>query len=256
MNYKYLSLGINSIKHNKMKPTHLLTGLVLCLTMFVFTNNSSAQTSKIAIVSVADTTFLHRHAGLTVFTNFTDTLPVNFAIVTHLEKKLQTYLTPVYSVTVVQLPDSVLKAKNGYFSSSKSKKIKQWIKNSKDLYDFIIVIDNMELSDIYRYIPKKSSGLLSRPSFLSYYTTITFFAYRTSNLKPLEYYHEGGEFLKTIKNFKLPDDKKSFTPETMNLIYDGFKSYLDSRVEYFLAKSFLVPQDKIDAIKAESGTTK
>jgi len=237
-----------------MKPTYLLIGLLFILSSLTF--NIQAQTSRIAIVSAADTTFLHRHAGLTVFTNFTDTLPVNFSIIGYLEKELVNYLSPGYSVAVVQLPDSVLKAKNGYFSSARSKKIKQWIKNSKDLYDFVIVIDNMELNEVYKYIPKNSSGLLSRPSFLSYYSTITFFAYRTSNLKALEYYNEGGQFLNPIKNFKLPEDKKNFTPEMMNLICEGFKSYLDRRVEYFLAKSYIVPQDKIDMIKAGSGTAK
>jgi len=237
-----------------MKQMYNLSGLLFIISCLVLVSGLQAQTSRIAIVSAADTTFLHRHAGITVFTNFTDTLPFNFSIVNHLETKLQTYLVPGYTVTVVQLPDSVLKAKNGYFSSARSKKIKQWIKNSKDLYDFVIVIDNMELPEVYKYIPKNSSGLLSRPSFLAYYSTITFFAYRTSNLKALEYYNQGGELLQPIHNFKLPEDKKTFTPETMNLINSGFKTYLDSRVEYFLTKSYMVPQDKIDAIKAESGT--
>jgi len=237
-----------------MKPIKFLSVFLLTLSCFAF--SLRAQTSKIAIVSVADTTFLHRHAGLTVFTNFTDSMSINFSMVGHIEKELLTYLLPGYSVTVVQLPDSILKAKNGYFRSDKSKKIKLWIKNKKDLYDFVIVIDNMELSEVYSFIPKNSSGLLSRPSFLSYYTTITFYGYRTSNLKTLEYYHEGGEFMKAIKNFKLPEDKKSFTPETLDLINLGFKKYLDSRVEHFLSKTYMVPQDKIDAIKAESGTGK
>ena len=237
-----------------MKPIKFLSVFLLTLSCFAF--SLRAQTSKIAIVSVADTTFLHRHAGLTVFTNFTDSMSINFSMVGHIEKELLTYLLPGYSVTVVQLPDSILKAKNGYFRSDKSKKIKLWIKNKKDLYDFVIVIDNMELNEVYKYIPKNSSGLLSRPSFLSYYSTITFFAYRTSNLKALEYYNEGGQFLNPIKNFKLPEDKKNFSPEMMNLICEGFKSYLDRRVEYFLAKSYIVPQDKIDMIKAGSGTAK
>jgi len=256
MKYKYLSLGINSIKHYKMKPTHLLTGLFLCLTMFVCTINSRAQTHKIAIVSVADTTFIHQHVGLTIFTNFTDTLPINFSIVNHLEKRLQAYLNPGYSVKVVQLPDSVLRAKNGFFNQARTKKIKQWIKNSKDLYDFVIVIDNMELAENYRPMRNNTSGVFSRISYFSYYSTISFFGYHTSSLKPLDYYHQGGEFTSHIENFKLPEDKRSFTPEMMTVIYDGFKRYLDKRVEYFLAKSYLLPQDKIDAIKADNGNAK
>jgi hypothetical protein len=239
-----------------MKPTHLVKGLFICFIFYIWTPYCNAQTTKIAIVSVADTTVLHRHAGLTVFSNFSDTLHLNFSIIRQLENKLQTYLTSAYSVAVVQLPDSVLKVKDGFFSSARNKKIKQWIKNSKDQYNVVIVIDNKELPDILRFIPNNSSGLLSRPGILSYYTTITFNAYRTSNLNLLEYYEQGGEFLKSVKNFKLPEDKRSFTPEMLNLINEGFKSYLDSRVEHFLTKSYLVPQSKIEEIKGESGTAK
>jgi len=237
-----------------MKPLHLLLGLLLILSCLTF--NLHAQTSRIAIVSVADTTIIHQHVGFTAFTNFTDTISVNFSVINHLKYKLLTYLTPVYTVTVVQLPDSVLKAKNGFFSSAKSKKIKQWIKNSKDLYDVVIVIDNMGLSENYRPMRDNTSGFFSRISYISYYSTISYFGYRTSNLKPLEYYNQGGEFMKPVRNFKLPEDKRSFTPEMKTFLFEGFKNYLDSRVEYFLTKSYMVSQDKIDAIKTESGVKK
>ena len=234
-----------------MKPIHLLSGLLLSLTCLAC--SLQAQTSRIAIVSVADTTIIHQHVGFTAFTNFIDTMSINFSIIGHLEKKLLTYLTPGYTVTVVQLPDSVLKAKNGLFSSAKSKKIKQWIKNSKDLYDVVIVIDNMGLSENYRPMRDNTSGFFSRTSYISYYSTISYFGYRTSNLKPLEYYNQGGEFMKPVRNFKLPEDKRSFTPEMKTFLFEGFRNYLDSRVEYFLTKSYMVSQDKIDAVKTETG---
>ena len=239
-----------------MKPTHLLSGLFMCFMCFAGSQNCRAQTSKIAIVSVADTTVIYHHVGLTVFTNFIDTLHLNFSMIGQMEKTLHSYLDSVYSVKVVQLPDSVMKVKNGFFSQARTKKIKQWIRSSKDLYDFVIVIDNMGLSENDRPMRSNTSGFFSRISYISYYSTISFFGYRTSNLKPLEYYNQGGEFLKPIKNFKLPEDRRSFTPEMRTFLYDGFKNYLNSRVEYFLAKSYLIPQDKIDAIKAEAGTTK
>jgi len=234
-----------------MKPTHLLTGLLVCLSYFACTQNCRAQTSKIAIVSISDTTFIHQHLGLTAFTNFVDTLHLNFSMIDRMEKTLHTYLDPGYTVTVVQLPDSVLKVKNGFFSAARTKKIKQWIKNSKDVYDIVIVIDNMGLSENERLMRSNTSGLLSRMSYISYYSTISCFAYRTSNLKELEYYNQG-QLVKPVKNFKLPENKRSFTPEMINLLYNGFKNYLDGRVEYFLTKTYLIPQDKIDAIKGES----
>jgi hypothetical protein len=223
---------------------------------FICTLNSKAQTTKIAIVSVADTTFIHRHIGFTAFTNYVDTLPINFSIINHIEGKLISYLKPGFSVSVVQLPDSVSKVKNKFFISAKTKKVKEWIYNNKDLYDIVIVIDNAGLSENNQLIPKNTSGIFSNHSYASYYSTISFFAYRTSNLKLLEYYNLGGEFIQPIRNFKLPKERKGFTPEIINFVYDGFKNYLDSRVEYFLAKTYLLPQDKIDMIKAESGTIK
>ncbi|MDP4239436.1 MAG: hypothetical protein Q8904_08210 [Bacteroidota bacterium] len=239
-----------------MKPTHLLTCISLCLSTFVCTINTRAQTTKIAIVSVADTTCVYQHVGLTAFTNFTDTLHVNFGLIQHLEERLQAYLNTEFTVTVVRLPDSVTRVKNTFFSQARTKKIKQWIKNSRDLYDLVIVIDNMGLSENDRPIRENTSGLFGRMSYLSYYSTISFFGYRTSNLKPLEYYNQGGGFVRPIKNFKLPDDKRSFTPEMRTFLYDGFKNYLDSRVEYFLTKTYLMPQDRIDKIKSESGNVK
>ena len=108
-----------------MKPIHVVTGLLFCFIFFVSSPDCNSQTRKIAIVSVADTTLIHQHLGFTAFTNFIDTIHINFSIINRMEKKLQTYLSPGFSVSVVQLPDSVLKVKNGFFSQARTKKIKQ-----------------------------------------------------------------------------------------------------------------------------------
>jgi hypothetical protein len=227
-----------------MRPGHLITGFFLCLICFVFTLNLQAKTTRIAIVSVADTTFIHRHIGFTAFTNYIDTLPINFSMINYMESKLLSSLNPGFSVSVVQLPDSVLRAKNRIFISAKTKKVKEWINSNKDLYDFVIVIDNAGLSENNQLIPKNTSGIFSNHSYASYYSTISFFAYHTSSLKLIEYYNLGGEFIMPIRNFRLPKERNNFTPEILNFLYDGFKNYLDSRVEYFLAKSNLLLQDK------------
>lgn len=225
------------------------------LTYLICSINAQAQ-SRIAIVSVADTTFVHRHVGFTVITNFKDTLHVNFPIINYLESKLKFFLDDQYKISVVNLPDSVLKVKNGFFSSARTKKINQWIKASKELYDYVVVIDNMGLNENDRLIPENTSGLFSRMNGVAFYSTISFYAYRTSNLKPVEYYNQGGKFILPFEKFKLPEDKRSFTPEMMVMINDGFKFYLDTRVEHFLAKSYLCPQDRIDAKKAQTSSTK
>lgn len=239
-----------------MKPRQLFTGILLCLICLVCTLNLQAKTTKIAIVSVADTTFIHRHIGFTAFTNYIDTLPINFSMINYVESKLQSYLNPGFSVSVVQLPDSVSKVKNRFFISAKTKKVKEWIYNNKDLYDFVIVIDNAGLSENNQLIPKNTSGIFSNHSYASYYSTISFFAYQTSNVKLIEYYNLGGVFIMPLRNFKLPKERNNFTPEILNFLYDGFKNYLDSRVVYFLVKTDLLAQDKKDIIKSESGTIK
>ena len=165
-------------------------------------------------------------------------------MINYVESKLQSYLNPGFSVSVVQLPDSVSKVKNRFFISAKTKKVKEWIYNYKDLYDFVIVIDNADLSENNQLIPKNTSGIFSNHSYASYYSTISFFAYQTSNVKLIEYYNLGGVFIMPLRNFKLPKERNNFTPEILNFLYDGFKNYLDSRVEYFLAKSNLLLQDK------------
>jgi len=178
-----------------MKSAFIRICLFLGITCFVFSVDCQAQGTRIAIVSVADTTCVHRHVGLTIFTNFCDTIQMNFPLLQQMEGKLMAYLNTNYTASVVQLPDSVLKVKNTFFRQSRTKKIEQWIKNSKDQYDLVIVMDNMELSENDRLVPKSTSGIFSRTYFASYYTTISFFAYRTSNLKQLEYYHQGGNFI-------------------------------------------------------------
>jgi len=244
-----------------MKSKQLFLCLFLCSGSLFNMHIAHAQT-KVAIVSAADTTFIHRHLGVTIFANFTDTLPINYSIVNYVEKKIQFYLNENYSMSVVQLPDSVLKLKNGFFSSARTKKVKQWIKSNKDLYDYVIVLENMSLPDIYGLIPANTSGVYSKNAmfrskpFCAYYSSITFYVYRSSDLKPLEYYNGGGELFVPIKKFNTPTEKNSFTPQMLDFIYEGFKGYLDSRVEYFLAKSYLLPQDKIDAIKAKSTIAK
>jgi len=244
-----------------MKSKQLFLCLLLCISSFLNMVTSQAQT-KVAIVSAADTAFIHQHLGVTIFANFTDTLPINYSIVNYLEKKIQFYLNENYSISVVQLPDSILKLKNGFFSSAKTKKVKQWIKSNNDLYDFVIVLENMTLPNDYGLIPKNTSGIYSKSAmfrskpFSAYYSSITFYVYRSSDLKPIEYYNGGGELFLPIKNFNVPTEKNGFTPQMLDSIYEGFKSYMDSRVEYFLAKAYLLPQDKINAKKAQSSTAK
>ncbi len=101
-------------------------------------------------------------------------------------------------------------------------------------------------------MPDNTSGLYTRGRIIGFYTTIAYLAYRTANFQELEYYYIGGKFLMPVKNLRLPEDKRTFSPEMQVVLEDGFTKYLDSRVEYFLTKTYLVPQNLIDRIKANN----
>lgn len=216
---------------------------------------SSAQRRKIAIFSQIDTTVVHQHQGLTIFTNFTDTLYLNFPIKQYVEEQLKKYLSHKYDVTIIkELPDSLspsegLYAKLGGFR----KEVKEWLTVLKNQYDIIIFTDNISVSfETNTIIPDHTNGLFSRGGYLGYYTTIAFTPYRTSNFQRIEYYYFGGKFMTQVKDFKLPKDKRNFTPEILQIIKDGFIKHLDSRIEYFLASAYLVPKDQIEGIKNNS----
>jgi hypothetical protein len=236
-----------------MRDMNLLHYLTLSLTLAICISNSSAQTSKVAIISLADTTIVHQHVGSTLFSNFTDTLHLDVAVTQHLKQQLSKYLSQKYDVSMVgQLPDSVLSPSEKIFSNwgGLKKEVKKWL---TDRYDFVIFIRNRTIPrETNMIMPDNTSGLYTRGRTIGFYTTITFLAYRTSNFQKLEYYDIGGKFLMPVKNLKLPEDKRTFTPEMQVIIEDGFKKYLDSRVEYFLTKTYLVPQNQIDRINANT----
>jgi hypothetical protein len=91
-----------------MKRTTLLRNLTVGLVLFTSIAYSSAQTSKVAIISLADTTIVHQHVGTTIFANFTDTLHLDIAMKQCINGYLKKYLTAKYEVSIIeQLPDSV-----------------------------------------------------------------------------------------------------------------------------------------------------
>jgi len=235
-----------------MKQTHVLRKLTLGMMLIFSIAYSSAQISKIAIISLEDTTIIHQHVGVTRFTNFRDTLNLNIAVKQYLEQQLVKYLSQKFEVSIVsQLTDSFVYRPKIWGGLTKN--FKNWMTNMKDQYDLVIIINNISLTpEMNMLLPRNSSGLFSKTKYMSFYTTISFDAYRTSDLKELEYYNMGGKFVTPCKSFKLPDDKKTFTPEMLALLKDGFIKHLDSRVEHFLTKTYLMIQGDIDEIKANN----
>jgi len=236
------------MKH--MRQTNLLRQLTLGVMLLLGITYSSAQISKIAIISLEDTTIVNKHVGTIRFTNFTDTLNLHIAVKQHLEQQLIKDLSQKFQVSIINhLPDSIIYRQKTWGGMTKN--FKNWMTNMKDQYDLLIIIDNLTIpGEMNMMVPNNTSGLYSGSKYMGFYTTITFLAYRTANLEKLEYYNLGGKVVTQLKTFTLPEDKRTFTPEMLVLIKDGFIKHLDSRVEHFLTKTYLMTQSDLDEIKA------
>lgn len=218
---------------------------------FISSISVTAQTSKIAIVSLEDTTLINQHVGFTVFSNFTDTLQLHLPVRQYVEQRLFRYLSTNYEVSFLNLPDSVYTSRKSIYSawSGLSKEVKRWMTNLKDQYNLIIFVNNIDIPREMNFIaPPKTSGVYSRGRVFGCFTSISFFAYRTSNLNELEYYNLGGKIVSELKDVSIPEDKRSFTPEALELIKAGLLKHLDSRIVHFLSKTFLVSQQDMDNI--------
>ncbi len=237
-----------------MKPINLFRYLIFTALSVSISVTSTAQISRIAIVSLADTTIVNHHVGMMEAT--TDVLHLDFSVNAFIELQLKKYLSLMYNVSVVRLPDSIMhENKELYGAWSMNKAIKKWIVDSKNQYDLVI----FTFSGGFPYeqnilVPKQTSGLYSRGRTAGFYTTIFFAAYRTNNMEPLNYFGLGGKLISPLTEFKLPDDKRSLTPEMLAMIKIGFTRHMDSRIKHFLTKTFLVDQDRIDSINANLGS--
>lgn len=227
-----------------MRHPNLLRIVALSLMLTICITYSTAQISKIAIISLEDTTIVHKHVGLTAFANYTDTLNLNIPVKQQLEQQVSKTLSQKYEVSIINhLPDSITYRQKIWGGLSKN--FKNWISTLKDQYDLVIIIDNLTIPrETNMIVPNNSSGLYSRGRNMGFYTSITFLAYRTANLEKLEYYNMGGKFITPFKDFKLPKDKQTFTPEMLDLVKAGFIKHLDTRVEHFLTKTYLITQNQ------------
>jgi len=238
-----------------MKQKNHLRELTASLLLLISITYSSAQTSKVAIISLADTTIVHQHVGLTIIGNFTDTLHLNLAIKQHIEEQLKKYLSRSYTLSIINDTPDLLSTTKGIYNNwlVLKKEVKNYISSIKDQYDYVIFIANTVIPrETNLIIPENTTGIYTQRRNALVYSTITFFAFRTSNLQKVDFYESYGKLTSPIKDFNLPEDKKSLTPEMLNILKEKIINHLDIRIEYFLAKTYLVPQNLIDEIKAKN----
>ncbi len=214
--------------------------------IFIFIISFSAivqsQTKKIALLSMEDTTIVHQHLGTTAFTNFTDTLHLDIPLANYVQNKLVGWMSTNYDVTIVKVPDSIRKHAISFWG--RSKEFKRWYDGMRVGYDFIVVVSNTTIpTEMNLRIPENSSGFYSRGPLHGPYTTIDFNIYRAETNKLMEYYNLGGNLVTQLKDFKMPENKRSFTPEMLTEIKKELLKHMDTRIKYFLNHTYIVPPD-------------
>jgi hypothetical protein len=212
--------------------------LLLCLTLICLTLH--AQTQKVIILSLEDTTIVHRHVGLTAFTNFKDTILRDIPLSKIIEEKLTGYLRTKFELHIIKVPDEIKNKVNGIWGYSKE--FKAWIKEAQKGYDLLIVIDNNGASNemTNSIMPPNTSGFTSRGNSHGVFTTISFHSTRISDNKKFEYY-DGDNMFMNLKDFKMPEDKRTFDLQMKETIKSEFIKHIDNRIKYFLVKTYLLP---------------
>jgi hypothetical protein len=227
-----------------MRQAAFIRNLLFCLMMVICLTKISAKPSKVAIVLLADTTIVYQHVGLTILANFTDSLKLNVSIKDYLTQQLKDSLSKKYEVSIIDyLPDSVISRSEKLLNIfGMRKEVKKWLKNVKDKYDYVIFTSNVPIPGESRIlVPNNTSGLYSRSGILGFYTTIIFLLYETENSHSLSDTYLGPDIISPLKDFVMPEDKRTFTPEMLAELKTGFLHYLNSRVDDFLYQTGLFP---------------
>lgn len=240
------------------KPFFLIKFLfIICIA--VTTISSNAQQARIAIVNIADTTLLHTHLGTTAFTNAVDTFDCRFNCKNYLNKELVRFLSSRYEVDILTIPDSLIASNGSIINAFGIKKdAKSWISGLEDKYAYLIYIESGLQEAWMRQTSHhfESSGLYSRGfiggDWAAAYSTIALAAIKTSTLKTIFYNMGIYTGVKKIKNYKFSSERMMIDPEMLPVIKAELTKLMDQRVEYFLTKSFLLPQDAYDSVKMKS----
>ena len=231
----------------------------LVYALFVGTTRTIyAQISRIAVVNHVDSTLIYMHQGLTIFGNNVDTFDCKFNIKKYIDQELPRLLTANATVSLVNMPDSVLSPNGRLYNKMGNikKTFKSWVSSIKDQYDFVIYVWN-DGSQMFQNGPLKIelSGIMSGPKVYkkgaAAFTAVTFIAFRTSNLKEIDYNAPMMSFYKVIKDFKFIGKNMTIDPEMFPVIKASIINVLDKKFEYFLTRTYIVPQNLYDEVKKD-----
>ena len=226
-----------------MKDRGIARFSILILFLILSYRVASAQTNRIIVVPIEDTTLVDCHVGATLFSNSVKPLNINIPMAKYIENKLNEYLSTKYEVTIACPPAEITRKAYGFLE--KSKEFKSWLNEKQKSFDIVILIRNIDIRNelMNAPIPTGTSGFYRRGRMHGVYTTISFQAYRVSNGETFEYY-ESHKAFSIIKNIKLPKGKEEFDESSLHLIEEEMYKLQDSRIKYFLGNTYLIPELK------------
>lgn len=216
--------------------------VVFTAVLFLFCHSAVlfSQIKKVLIIPLEEDTLVNCHVGMTIFSNSFEPLHSDLDLSKIVEDKLVQYLdTSSFFVKIIPVPDELRKNAIGFWG--KSKEYKAWLSDVEKGYDILFIVNNIDISNLLSNVPKGTSGFYSKGRLHGVYTTISFEASLISNNRNLEYYNMGSKVFVQMKDFQMPEDKRSFDPEMLNRINQALIEQMDARIRYFLAKTYILP---------------
>ena len=240
-----------------MKQT-LIRFSLLIIFAFLGTGTLYAKIRRVAIVNVIDTTLIHNHLGVTIFTNKIDTFACQLSCKDFIDMELSRYLNEYYEVSYISMPDSLrVKVRSinnewGYIT----KAAKPWILGLRDKYDLVIYVENVPKSNLsLKNVVLQSNGLYTAGSifgiYVYAYSTISFTAINTRDLDILDYEQGLMKYIIPIRKNEYFGNKIEINPIMLPLIKSKLENLMDSQIEYFLTNSGLITKGDFAIMKSK-----
>jgi len=243
----------------KLKQTPVLFCKLTFIVFLIFISDKSfAQSSRVAIINLADSNLLYKHIGLSEFKDKVDTFDCQFNCKKYIEQELTRILSYRYTVSLLPIPDKLLSSNGSIYNSSDiNNEARLWISSLKNQFDFVIFVETGEQDDVMDVKKQKlrSTGLYSRgnpaKSWVAVFSTTRFTLVRTSNLENVDYDLGGMDYLLPLTDYQFSRDNVLIDPEMLLLVKDELVKLFDYRLEYFLVNSFLMPDGDYNNLKKQ-----
>lgn len=226
--------------------------LITALFLSLMISSVSAQ-KKVAIINLMDSTILHVHRGLTVFSNSITEFDCTLDPKLYVTGQMHRFLSGKFSLDYpdannqpVIKPDDLPVDEIYERDTSAELNYKAWVKEHRSEYSYVIFIENKPWIEPLLNIRLESNGLLTgginNSQWAMAYSTLFFTAYRTENLKILHFDKSLWYNTWTIKDFVFAEENSVINQEMLPVIRENLSRLIDSRIGYFLVRSGLLSQ--------------